>query len=57
MRGDHGFGFDKVFMPNGQTKTYAEMSAKEKDAVSHRSKAITNFIKALTAYQSDSQQG
>lgn len=39
-RGENGFGFDKVFVPNGTNKTYGEMTPEEKDAVSHRSKAI-----------------
>jgi XTP/dITP diphosphohydrolase len=41
-----GFGFDPVFIPEGTTKTYAEMSPSEKDAVSHRGKAA----RALALY-------
>ncbi len=44
-RGDNGFGFDKVFIPEGSSKTYGEMNTAEKDAVSHRSKAIKLFAK------------
>lgn len=47
-RGENGFGFDKVFIPDGSTKTYGEMTMKEKDAVSHRSKAIKLFIEKLS---------
>ena len=43
-RGNNGFGFDTVFMPNGSDKTYGEMTAQEKDVVSHRSKAIRLFL-------------
>ncbi|HEX3130078.1 MAG TPA: non-canonical purine NTP pyrophosphatase [Thermoanaerobaculia bacterium] len=38
-RGEHGFGWDPVFLPNGETRTFAELTGKEKDAVSHRGKA------------------
>ncbi len=46
-RGPNGFGFDFGFMPNGSKKTYAEMTADEKDAVSHRSKAIKSLFERL----------
>lgn len=46
-RGTNGFGFDAVFMPNGSNKTYGEMNAAEKDAVSHRGKAIAALIQQL----------
>lgn len=46
-RGENGFGFDKVFMTDGSTKTYSEMTPEEKDIVSHRSKAIKSFIKKM----------
>jgi inosine triphosphate pyrophosphatase len=48
-RGPNGFGFDKAFIPDGQTKTYGEMTVEEKDEVSHRSMAIKELIKALEA--------
>jgi inosine triphosphate pyrophosphatase len=44
QRGESGFGFDKVFIPNGATKTYSEMLPEEKDQVSHRSRAVAAFI-------------
>lgn len=40
MKGKSGFGWDPVFIPNGQKKTYAQMSFEEKDRVSHRGKAL-----------------
>ena len=46
-RGENGFGFDVCFVPQGSTKTYAEMSPTEKDAISHRGKAIKKLAKAL----------
>lgn len=38
-RGTHGFGWDAIFIPDGETRTFAEMSAEEKDARSHRRRA------------------
>lgn len=38
-RGDRGFGWDSIFVPRGSDRTFAEMSAAEKNAVSHRRKA------------------
>lgn len=48
-RGEGGFGFDKVFVPNGQSKTYGEMKPEEKDAISHRSIAVKELVKKLQA--------
>jgi XTP/dITP diphosphohydrolase len=39
-RGTNGFGYDPIFVPHGETRTTAEMSAAEKDAISHRGKAF-----------------
>lgn len=38
-RGQRGFGWDAIFIPEGDTRTFAEMSAAEKDARSHRRRA------------------
>jgi inosine triphosphate pyrophosphatase len=46
-RGNNGFGFDSCFVPAGQAKTYGEMTPAEKDAVSHRSKAVKLLIDKL----------
>jgi non-canonical purine NTP pyrophosphatase (RdgB/HAM1 family) len=43
-RGDGGFGYDPVFIPDGETQTGAEMSADEKNAVSHRGHALRQLI-------------
>lgn len=37
--GEGGFGYDSIFIPSGETRTFAEMSAAEKNAISHRAKA------------------
>ncbi|WP_084960629.1 RdgB/HAM1 family non-canonical purine NTP pyrophosphatase [Thermoactinospora rubra] len=39
-RGANGFGYDPIFVPEGETRTTAEMSAEEKDAISHRGRAF-----------------
>lgn len=39
-RGESGFGWDPVFQPDGYSKTFAEMGADEKNAISHRFKAF-----------------
>ncbi|MBV1853986.1 RdgB/HAM1 family non-canonical purine NTP pyrophosphatase [Catellatospora tritici] len=39
-RGEGGFGYDPIFVAEGQTRTNAELSAAEKDAISHRGKAF-----------------
>ncbi len=41
-RGTNGFGYDSIFVPEGQKKTYAEMSDQEKNADSMRSDALLN---------------
>ena len=40
IRGNNGFGYDPIFIPERENKTFAEMSLKEKNSVSHRSIAI-----------------
>jgi XTP/dITP diphosphohydrolase len=42
-KGTGGFGFDPIFIPEGETRTLAEMSPDEKSAVSHRSIALKSF--------------
>ncbi len=46
-RGDGGFGYDPVFLPSGSTRTAAELSAAEKDAVSHRGRALALLVPSL----------
>jgi XTP/dITP diphosphohydrolase len=46
-RGEHGFGWDPVFLPEGETRTFAELAGKEKDTVSHRGKAWRELMPRL----------
>jgi XTP/dITP diphosphohydrolase len=46
-RGDGGFGYDPVFLPSGSERTAAELSPSEKDAVSHRGRALALLVPAL----------
>ncbi len=46
-RGGGGFGYDPSFVPNGDTRTVAEMPAEEKNAVSHRGQAMRAFLRQL----------
>lgn len=40
IRGEGGFGYDPLFFPEGSDKTFAEMTADEKNAISHRAKSL-----------------
>lgn len=43
-RGNNGFGYDPVFVPSGQTKTFAEMELSKKNEFSHRGKAFRKLV-------------
>jgi XTP/dITP diphosphohydrolase len=46
-RGAAGFGYDPLFVPRGEQRTVAELSAEEKDALSHRGRASRALVVAL----------
>jgi XTP/dITP diphosphohydrolase len=46
-RGDGGFGYDPIFLGDGQNRTNAELSPAEKDAISHRGKAFRELAKVI----------
>jgi len=46
-RGDRGFGYDPMFVPNGHERTFAEFDPEEKHAISHRAEAFKKLVAAL----------
>lgn len=46
-RGDGGFGYDPIFVPSGSSRSAAELSPAEKDAASHRGRALTLLVPEL----------
>jgi XTP/dITP diphosphohydrolase len=48
-RGTNGFGYDPIFVPEGETRTSAEMDPAEKDALSHRGRALRLLLPHITA--------
>ncbi len=46
-KGDLGFGYDPIFIPEQETRTFAEMDLSEKNRFSHRRKAMDRLIKYL----------
>lgn len=52
QKGKYGFGYDPLFVPAGHTHSFAEMNDKQKDALSHRGKALRlakKFLQGLTS--------
>lgn len=54
-RGNNGFGYDPVFVPDGADKTFAEMTLEEKKDFSHRSKAVQKLVLYLSHQSGDKQ--
>jgi len=48
-RGDRGFGYDPVFVPQGERRAMAELGDEEKDAISHRGRAFRALAELLVA--------
>lgn len=48
-RGDGGFGWDPIFLPDGEHLTYSELDAASKDAIGHRGKAVRALLSELEA--------
>ncbi|MCE1163998.1 MAG: RdgB/HAM1 family non-canonical purine NTP pyrophosphatase [Bacteroidetes bacterium] len=51
-RGEKGFGYDAVFLPDGYDKTFGELSLDEKNKISHRAKAFIKFRDYLASINS-----
>lgn len=50
VRGDQGFGYDPIFLPaDHPSKTFGELTAREKNALSHRARALREFMDFLEA--------
>ena len=50
-RGIEGFGYDPIFVPDGKTRTFAEMELSEKNTISHRALAFEKLKKFLVHYR------
>jgi len=49
-RGNGGFGYDPIFRPEGHDRAMAELTPDEKNAISHRGKAMREFLKKFEEY-------
>jgi len=47
-QGNQGFGYDPVFKPTGHTETFAQMTAQQKNSISHRARAVNKLVDFLS---------
>lgn len=50
QRGEQGFGYDPIFIPKGFDKSFAQMTASEKNSVSHRGEAVKKLVKYINTH-------
>ena len=56
-QGNEGFGYDPIFIPENEIRTFAQMSMQEKGAISHRGRAVRNLVAYLNkVYKPNSKQ-
>jgi len=53
LKGKAGFGYDPIFLPDGISRTMAELTSDEKNMISHRAQALKSFIGKLTLYNKE----
>jgi len=51
VKGNFGFGYDPIFIPEGFDKTYAEIDSESKNSIDHRGKALRQMIALLDRFQ------
>jgi len=56
LRGDQGFGYDPLFMPDGYNQTFAELAAEVKNRISHRARALNAASNVWSHFFQDSEK-
>lgn len=51
--GSQGFGYDPIFIPEGHTQSFADMTTEAKNRISHRGRAVQKLVRFLEAYAQD----
>jgi XTP/dITP diphosphohydrolase len=54
-RGNHGFGYDSMFIPTGYRETFAELSSEIKNSLSHRARALAGVMRFLRSHGKNSR--